>query len=132
GYVALEPPGAPTFAFVGIAFPLAKDAHHPQSGVQFLEVAASKEGQESFNRLKRTVPPRLDADVSSFDFMTIQETAELRGERLLPGYAAIPSAPFQEALSPALQSFVDPASPDHKNVSSVLAALRSNYAILHP
>jgi glucose/mannose transport system substrate-binding protein len=133
GYVPLEPPGAPTFVFVGIAFDLTQTAHHPINGAEFLGVVGSKEGQESFNRIKLTVPPRLDVEVSSFDFMTMQETAEFRaaGERFVLGYATQTSSAFQEAVSPALQAFADPASPNHKNVDTLLAVLRDNYDMIH-
>jgi glucose/mannose transport system substrate-binding protein len=134
GQVALEPAGTPTFAFVGIVFPLAKDALHPQNGREFLKVVGSKEGQASFNKLALTVPARLDVDVSGFDFMTMQETADFRaaGERVVPGYAVKTSTAFQELVSPVLQRFADPASSDHKNVNAVLAVLRDHYGIIRP
>jgi glucose/mannose transport system substrate-binding protein len=134
GYVPLEPPGAPTFVFVGLAFNLTEAARHPRNGMEFLRVVGSKEGQESFNRIKLTVPPRLDADVSDFDFMTQQETAEYRapGERLVLGYSAQASSAFQEVVHPALQRFADPASPDYKNVDTVLTVLRDNYDKILP
>jgi hypothetical protein len=72
--------------------------------------------------------------VSDFDFVTIQETAELRapGERIVLGYAGATSPAFQEAVSPALQRFADPASPDHGNVDALLAVLRDNYDKIRP
>ncbi len=134
GYVPLEPPGAPTFMFVGLAFNLTQAALHPKNGVEFLKVVGSKEGQESFNRLKLTVTPRFDTDVSDFDFMTRQETTEYRasGEHLVLGYAGQTSSAFQEAVSAALQAFADPANPDHQNVDAVLTVLRNNYDKIRP
>jgi glucose/mannose transport system substrate-binding protein len=129
GYVPLEPPGAPTFVFVGIMFPLAQDARHPRNGAEFLKVVGSEEGQASFNRLKLSVPPRLDADLSGFDYVTVEEAAEYRapGEHLLLGFPGQSSPAYQEAVQPALQSFADPASPDHKNSNALLTVLRDNY-----
>jgi glucose/mannose transport system substrate-binding protein len=134
GYVALQPAQSPTFVFIGIAFPLAKDAAHPRNGTVFLEVAASKEAQVAFSREKGSLPARADVELTDYDFLSVEEFADWTSpaESLVLGYAALTSVEFQTAVDDALQRFADPASPDHKNVETVLAVLTANYANIRP
>jgi glucose/mannose transport system substrate-binding protein len=134
GYVVLEPAGTPTFVFVSLAFVLPKDAAHPLTGTEFLEVVGSKEGQEIFNLKKGAMPPRIDADLTGYDLVTLAEARDWRNpdERLVVGYIELTSSRFQKSVNDALARFVDPASPDHKNVDMVLGVLRDNYANIKP
>ena len=50
----------------------------------------------------------------------------------MPAYAALTNTVFQVAVNPALQQFADPASPDYRNVDTMLAVLKTNYALLRP
>jgi glucose/mannose transport system substrate-binding protein len=134
GYVALEPPGAPSFLFNSMGFGLGQQGGHHDTAVAFLKTAGSKAGQEAFGAVARIIPARTDVDVNMFDAMSQQTLLDFRSptERLLPSYAILTSVTFQAALNPALQQFADPASLDFQNVGTVLEVLKQNYAHVRP
>ena len=80
------------------------------------------------------IPARVDLDPSRFDAMTAQSVAALASPTTIkaPGYGQLASAAFQEVINPVLQQFVDPSSPDYKNVAAALAQLRDHYGIVRP
>jgi glucose/mannose transport system substrate-binding protein len=134
GYVAMQPSGTPTFVFVGISFVLPKGAPHRQAALGFLDVVGSAAGQATFNRLKGSIPARIDVPPAGFDAISQQTMADFAapGEHLVLGYAVVTSGIFQEQVNPALQAFADPSNADFKNVPAVLAVLRRNYAAIVP
>ncbi len=133
-YVAMEPAGSPTFAFVGLGFAFPKNAPHPDAAAAFVEVTASAEGQRVFNSAKGSTPARTDVPLQGFDPIsqrTMKDYA-LPTEHYVLGYSGSTSSGFQEAVNPALQQFVDPSSPAFKDVGALLVVLKQNYAIITP
>ena len=66
GWVA-TPQTQGTFGVVADAFGLPAKLKDPTPTLNFLKVLGSKEGQDTFNPLKGTFSPRLDADPSKYD-----------------------------------------------------------------
>lgn len=132
-YVPME--GAtPTFVFVGIAFPLVVGAPHRSMAIEFLKTVGSKAGQDAFNPTKGSVGVRTDLSREGLDAISqktlLQFEQSAGGAGLVPAYAALTSSAFQETVNPALQKFCDPAAAEHKNVESVIIALRQAYPSL--
>ncbi|MFP4344917.1 MAG: ABC transporter substrate-binding protein [Anaerolineales bacterium] len=55
------------FLMLSDSFGLPQGAPHPDNAEAWLIVAGSKEGQDAFNPLKGSIPPRTDADRSLYD-----------------------------------------------------------------
>jgi glucose/mannose transport system substrate-binding protein len=132
GYVAMEPAGTPTFVFVSIGFTLPNLAAHRDSALAFLEVVGSVEGQRIFNTKRGYVPARTDVPAGGFDPISSKSLNDfaMPSEHHVLGYAAAVSESFQSAVNPALQAFVDPTSPAHQNVATVLTVLKQNYPLI--
>ncbi len=56
-----------SFLLVSDTFGLPRGAPHRDNAVAWLEVVGSREGQDAFNPLKGSIPPRTDADRSLYD-----------------------------------------------------------------
>ena len=99
------------------------------AAIAFLQSAGSKEGQEAFNPLKGAIPARTDADPTLFDATSQETLADFNAGdvKLVPGYAALTSGTFQDAINKSLQAFIDPGNAAHKNVDAVMASLVQNY-----
>jgi glucose/mannose transport system substrate-binding protein len=63
---AVSPGSYGVFNFLSDSFVLPKGAKHPDATMDWLTVAASKEGQEAFNPLKGSICARTDCDPSKF------------------------------------------------------------------
>jgi glucose/mannose transport system substrate-binding protein len=134
GYVPLQPASTATFLYATTGWALMKDAPHPEMGIEFLKAVASREGQTNFVTTTGGIAARADLDPSRFDNLTKQSVVDLASPTTIvaPGYSALASGAFQQAVNPALQHFVDPSSPDYKNVTTMLAILKDNYATIRP
>ena len=64
-----------TFVFTSDTFPLPKGAPNRAGALELLKTFASLDGQVAFNRLKGSIPSRMDADPALFDEVT-QATIE--------------------------------------------------------
>lgn len=81
GYAATTAPGtAGMFNFLSDSFTLPVGAEHRDMAVDWLKLAGSKEGQDTFNPIKGSIPVRTDADAS-----------------LYTGYLAMPFADWSDA-----------------------------------
>jgi ABC-type glycerol-3-phosphate transport system substrate-binding protein len=113
---------------------MTKGAPHPEMANEFLKAVVSQEAQVGWALARGGIPPRVDVDVSRFGPIAAQTATDLAsaGTIITPGYAVLTSAMFQEAINPALQQFVDPASPNYQNTDAVLAVMKSNYDRIRP
>jgi glucose/mannose transport system substrate-binding protein len=134
GYVALQPAASPSFVYATTGFGTTLDAPHPDMALEFLRAAGSREGQAAYVSAMGGVPARADLDPSKFDALADQSLQDFNSpsSQIVPGYALLASSAFQTAISPALQQFVDPTSPDYQNVDTMLAALRNAYPTIKP
>jgi glucose/mannose transport system substrate-binding protein len=134
GYIALQPASVPSYLFATTGWSLTKGALHPEMGLEFLKAVGSKEGQTAFVVARGGVPARVDLDSMRFDVLTLQSMTDLLSQATIKalGYGELTSSAFQAAINPALQQFVDPSSPDFKNVAAALAFLKSNYGLIRP
>jgi glucose/mannose transport system substrate-binding protein len=129
GYVPLQPANEPTFVFVSVTFELPRGAPDRDATIQFLETAGSAQGQIDFNLLKGAIPARVDANIQAFDSISRQTFADFtaKGEKLVPGYAALTAQSFQTEINGAFQKFADPTSAAYRKVPLAIAALKANY-----
>lgn len=56
-----------SFLLVSDTFGLPEGAPHRENAIAWLEVVGSREGQDAFNPLKGSIPPRTDADRTLYD-----------------------------------------------------------------
>ena len=85
----------------------ATGAPHRQAALDWLRVAGSKEGQDSFNPLKGSIPARTDADESLFDEYAKWSIHQFRTGKLVPSIvhgAATPNA-YRDEFTGALAVF---------------------------
>lgn len=67
GYNAVNSPGTDgIFNFLSDTFTLPKDAPHRETAIEWLKLAGSKEGQDTFNPVKGSIPARIDGDASLY------------------------------------------------------------------
>jgi glucose/mannose transport system substrate-binding protein len=66
-YNATTAPGTEgIFNFLSDTFTLPKDAPHRDTAIKWLKLAGSKEGQDTFNPVKGSIPARIDGDASLY------------------------------------------------------------------
>lgn len=67
GYNATTSPGTEgIFNFLSDTFTLPKDAPHRDTAIDWLKLAGSKEGQDTFNPVKGSIPARIDGDATLY------------------------------------------------------------------
>lgn len=67
GYSATTSPGTEgIFNFLSDTFTLPTDAPHRDTAIEWLKLAGSKEGQDTFNPVKGSIPARIDGDASLY------------------------------------------------------------------
>lgn len=96
------------FDVVADAFPVAKNAPHPENARNWLRVIGSLEAQEAFNPLKGSSPSRTDVDRSKFGAYHNWAMDSFANDALLPSVTHGSAAPagFQEALYDAITLFI--------------------------
>ncbi|HKZ69713.1 MAG TPA: extracellular solute-binding protein, partial [Anaerolineales bacterium] len=89
-------------------FGLPKGAPHPELTKEFLGVLGSKEGQETFNKLKGSICARTDCDYSSFDAYLQSSAADWQTDTILPSvvHGAAASEGWASAYIDAVGAFV--------------------------
>jgi glucose/mannose transport system substrate-binding protein len=72
-YNATTSPGTEgVFNFLSDTFTLPKDAPHRDTALEWLKLAGSKEGQDTFNPVKGSIPARIDGDASLYtDYLQV-------------------------------------------------------------
>lgn len=72
-----------TFAMVSDVFGLPSKLKHKTATLDFLKVLGSKAGQDTFNPLKGTFSPRLDANTSLYDAYSRSAMASFKKDKLV-------------------------------------------------
>jgi len=114
-----------TFVYTSDTFPLPKGASNRQGALELLKTFASREGQVAFNRLKGSIPVRLDIDPLEFDAVTqatIREYSEARKVLALSGLLA---GDLMPELGPELK-----ASMRWESIEIIRNYVRANYATI--
>ncbi|TDY51249.1 carbohydrate ABC transporter substrate-binding protein (CUT1 family) [Alicyclobacillus sacchari] len=110
------------FEYVIDSFGLPKGAKNPTGAMDFLKLVASKQGQDEFNPLKGSIPPRTDANMSLFDTYSKEAMSDFKKDSLVPslanGEAANPA--FETAATQAVTMLIST-----KNVNEFISALNT-------
>jgi glucose/mannose transport system substrate-binding protein len=119
-------------AFLAVVdgFTLAKDAPHLAEAVAWLEMVGGKEGQETFNALKGSIPVRSDVDKSKLSAYQRWSMASFHNDALLPSCVhgeAVPAI-FQQELNDAISLFVADRNEERFTRALVRAARASGLA----
>jgi glucose/mannose transport system substrate-binding protein len=120
-----SPGRSKAFVFATDVFGLPKRASHPGDAIDLLKVFGSKEGQDAFNRVKGSIPARVDVDVSTYDPSARSSMRDFRAGPRVPSMASIVPTAFLRALDGAMSVFART-----RNASAVLSAIRANYGLL--
>ena len=102
-------PGTPgSFMVITDTFGLPKGAPHPEGAKAWLKTIASKEGQDTFNPIKGSIPARIDADKSKYDPYLTDSMEDFATVTLTPSIAHGSAAPegFVTALNDIINSFI--------------------------
>jgi glucose/mannose transport system substrate-binding protein len=133
GYVPMQKAGESAFVYVGITFPVTRNAPHHDMAVEFVKAVGSKAGQEAFNPIKGSIAARIDADPTKFDLISAGTVNDLKNAtKKVAGYAAQTASAYQEAVNPALKAFVDPSDAAFGKVDTLTTVLKQNYPIIKP
>jgi glucose/mannose transport system substrate-binding protein len=85
GYGWASPPGTlGIYDALSDTFGLPKDTKNPEAMKEFLGVLGSKEGQETFNKLKGSICARTDCDYSAFDAYLQSSAADWGKDTIVP------------------------------------------------
>jgi len=110
------------FEYVIDSFGLPKGAPNPTGATDFLKLIGSKQGQDEFNPLKGSIPPRTDADMSKYDEYSQQAMTDFKSDSLVPslanGEAANPG--FETAATQAVEVLIS-----NHNVSQFINSMQS-------
>jgi glucose/mannose transport system substrate-binding protein len=72
------------FIVLSDSFGLPKGAPHRENAINFLRIAASREGQDAFNPFKGSIPARMDADLSVYDEYQLEAIEDFKNNTLVP------------------------------------------------
>jgi glucose/mannose transport system substrate-binding protein len=97
-----------SFVFITDTFGLPKDAPNPENAKKWLKLIASKEGQDTFNPIKGSIPARLDADKSKYDPYLTASMEDFANDSLTPSIVHGSAAPkgFVDAMDDTINSFI--------------------------
>src|SRR6056297_2834353 len=103
-----------TFVVITDTFGLPKDAPNPENAKKWLKIIASKEGQDTFNPIKGSIPARLDADKSKYDPYLTDSMEDFANDTLTPSIVHGSAAPkgFVNALDDTINSFIKTGAVD--------------------
>jgi glucose/mannose transport system substrate-binding protein len=120
------------FVFVALGFSVLQQAAHPLAAREFMKVVGSVEGQSAFNTNRHTVPARIDVPLSAVAAHSQRTYAHYvaAAQNTAPAYMLAAPSSFQEIANPAVQKFTDPSAAEHKNIETLLSALRQAYTTL--
>lgn len=126
--MALSPGPSRAFVFATDVFGLPKRAVHKSNAIELLRVFGSTRGQDAFNRLKGSIPARIDADVADvtrYDDWARASVRDFRAGPRVPTMASIVPPAFSRAIEGAMGQFARTRDPE-----VVRAAIRAHYALL--
>ena len=97
-----------SFVVVTDTFGLPKGAPNPENAKKWLKTIASKEGQDTFNPIKGSIPARLDADKSKYDPYLTDTMNDFANDTLTPSIVHGSAAPegFITAMNDTINSFI--------------------------
>ncbi|CCU80124.1 Predicted beta-glucoside-regulated ABC transport system, sugar binding component, COG1653 [Halanaerobium saccharolyticum subsp. saccharolyticum DSM 6643] len=97
-----------SFVVVTDTFGLPKGAPNPENAKKWLKIIASKEGQDTFNPIKGSIPARLDADKSKYDPYLTDTMDDFANDTLTPSIVHGSAAPegFITAMNDTINSFI--------------------------
>jgi glucose/mannose transport system substrate-binding protein len=104
--VALSPGTNGVFNFLSDSFTLPVDAPHRDVAIEWLKLAGSREGQDTFNPIKGSIPARTDPD-----------------ESLYTGYLALPLADWNNDATTVVGSLAHGAVADNAWKAEIDSAL---------
>jgi glucose/mannose transport system substrate-binding protein len=104
--VALAPGTSGVFNFLSDSFTLPVDAPHRDVAIEWLKLAGSREGQDTFNPIKGSIPARTDPDQS-----------------LYTGYLALPLADWNNEATTVVGSLAHGAVADNAWKAEIDSAL---------
>jgi glucose/mannose transport system substrate-binding protein len=126
--MAPSPGSSRAFVFATDVFGLPKRAVHKSNAIELLRVVGSTRGQDAFNRLKGSIPARIDADVADvtrYDDWARASVRDFRAGPRVPTMASIVPPAFSRAVEGAMGQFARTRDP-----GTVCAAIRAHYALL--
>jgi glucose/mannose transport system substrate-binding protein len=97
-----------SFVVVTDTFGLPKGAPNPENAKKWLKTIASKEGQDTFNPIKGSIPARLDADKSKYDAYLSDTMNDFANDTLTPSIVHGSAAPegFITAMNDTINAFI--------------------------
>jgi len=97
-----------TFIVITDTFGLPKGAPNPENAKKWLKTIASKEGQDTFNPIKGSIPARLDADKSKYGPYLTSAMEDFANDALAPSIAHGSAAPegFITAMNDTINEFI--------------------------
>lgn len=103
-----------TFIVVTDTFGLPKGAPNPENAKKWLKTIASKEGQDTFNPIKGSIPARLDADKSKYDPYLTSAMEDFASDTLSPSIVHGSAAPegFITAMNDTINAFITTGNVD--------------------
>jgi glucose/mannose transport system substrate-binding protein len=81
------PGTAGNFIMLSDSFGLAKNAPNKENVIKWLEVCASKEGQDAFNPIKGSIPSRTDGDRAKYDSYLNAAMDDFASDAIVPSVA---------------------------------------------
>jgi glucose/mannose transport system substrate-binding protein len=111
GYNATTSPGtAGVFNFLSDSFTLPVDAPHRDTALEWLKLAGSKEGQDTFNPVKGSIPARTDGDASLYTGYLAMPLADWTSEETTIvgslAHGVVADNAWKAEIDSALQEFV--------------------------
>src|SRR5262249_49769903 len=102
----IEMPGtSDVFVFATDTFGLPTHAANPERAVELLKIFASREGQDTFNPLKGSIPARLDVAVRRYDSLAQSTLRAFRRKPHVASLTSIVPPAFTRALDGAMGVF---------------------------
>ncbi|MFP4199436.1 MAG: extracellular solute-binding protein, partial [Halanaerobium sp.] len=103
-----------TFIVVTDTFGLPEGAPNRENAIRWLRTLASKEGQDTFNPIKGSIPARLDADESKYDAYLTDTMDDFANDTLSPSIVHGSAAPegFITAMNDTINEFISSGDVD--------------------
>jgi len=122
-----SPGTAGTFVMLSDSFGLPRGAPDREAAVQWLTLAASREGQDAFNPKKGSIPSRTDCDRSLYDQYQQSAMDSYRSEIIVPSvtHGAAAAEGWLAAIQDVMSTFVCDLNTDKAAVD--LAAISAKY-----
>lgn len=105
---APSPGTAGVFMMLSDSFGLPRGAKNRTNAVNWLRLLGSKEGQDTFNPLKGSIPARTDADPARYNAYLQSAMRDWRTNRIVGSlvHGAVAPAPFQSQFATVLEIFL--------------------------